>query len=145
MSEDSRQKTVRVVDRRWFTADGELRDLPEEPAAGPQQAAPPPSQREPAPVADSSRDAPPTATRGSAGGAPDLSLLDLIDALARPAAALLSGQVRGHGRDLDGARYYIDLLGVLRNRIGTPLSLEESRYLDDVLYQLRSLFVAATR
>ncbi len=145
MSEDSRKKTVRVVDRRWFTADGELRDLPEEPAAGIPQAAPPPTPGEPAPAVDTPRDGTATTSGTSAVGGHDPKLLDLIDALAQPAVALLSGQIPGRGRDLDGARYYIDLLGVLRSRIGTPLSTEETRYLDDVLYQLRSLFVAATR
>lgn len=75
----------------------------------------------------------------------ELGIVDLIDALAQPAAALLSGQLPGRGRDLEGARYYIDLLGVLRSRLGTALKAEETRYLDDVLYQLRTLFVAATR
>lgn len=145
MSEDSRKKTVRVVDRRWFTPEGELRDLPEEPEAGAPQAAPPPTPGEPAPAVDTPRDGTTTTSGKTAGGGRDGDLLDLIDALAQPAVALLSGQIPGRGRDLDGARYYIDLLGVLRSRMGTPLSTEEARYLDDVLFQLRSLFVAATR
>ncbi len=145
MSEDSPEKTVRVVDRRWFTAEGELRDLPKEPAAGAGQPQPSPTQRESVPEVCPPDDAP-TRTRGETAGVKhDLGLVDLIDALAQPAAALLSGQLPGRGRDLEGARYYIDLLGVVRSRMGAPLSTEETRYLDDVLFQLRSLFVAATR
>lgn len=145
MSSDSPEKKVKVVDRRWFTPEGELRELPPEPPSPspqPPPAAPPPA--EPNPTAARQEEAA-SAFRRTAGLAPELSLVDLVDALAQPAAALLSGQVPGRGRDLEGARYYIDLLGVLRNRLGTPLSAEEARYLDDVLFQLRSLFVAATR
>ncbi len=145
MSKDSPEKTVRVVDRRWFTADGELRDLPEQPAPDVRHPEPPPSEPRPAPDLGSTGHATVKTSTKRGGVEPDLGLLDLIDALAQPAAALLSGQLPGRGRDLEGARYYIDLLGVLQNRMGTPLSSEESRYLDDVLYQLRSLFVAATR
>lgn len=144
MSEDSPQKTVRVVDRRWFTVEGELRDLPEKEATGSGEPAPPAPQepvREVQPTGQTAT----TTGGGAAARAHELGLVDLVDALAQPAAALLSGQLPGRGRDLEGARYYIDLLGVLRSRIGTPPSAEETRYLDDVLYQLRSLFVAATR
>lgn len=145
MSEDSSEKTVKVVDRRWFTADGELRDLPPQDVQAPSSPAAQPSS-EGAPPRDV---APPERTREAANvrpaHPPELGLVDLIDALAQPAAALLSGQLPGRGRDLEGARYYIDLLGVVRSRLGTPLTAEEARYLDDVLYQLRSLFVAATR
>lgn len=145
MSEDSSEKTVKVVDRRWFTADGELRDLP------PQDVPSPPSPAaEPASNVAPPREADPAERTREAATVrpphpPELGLVDLIDALAQPAAALLSGQLPGRGRDLEGARYYIDLLGVVRSRLGTPLTAEETRYLDDVLYQLRSLFVAATR
>ncbi len=145
MSEDSSKKTVKVVDRRWFTADGELRDLPPQDVLAPSSPAVQPSS-DGAPASDA---APPERTRAAVNARPahppELGLVDLIDALAQPAAALLSGQLPGRGRDLEGARYYIDLLGVVRSRLGTPLTAEETRYLDDVLYQLRSLFVAATR
>lgn len=144
MSEDSHEKTVRVVDRRWFTVEGELRDLPEENATGAGEP-PPPAPQEPVRAVQPEGQAATTTGGGAAGPAHELGLVDLVDALAQPAAALLSGQLPGRGRDLEGARYYIDLLGVVRSRIGTPLSAEETRYLDDVLYQLRSLFVAATR
>ena len=71
--------------------------------------------------------------------------MELVDSLAQPAAAFLSGQVPGRGRDLEAARYYIDLLGVLESKTRGQLTLEEKNVLDDVLYQLRSLYVAATR
>lgn len=145
MSDESAEKTVRVVDRRWFTAEGELRDVPEQPAAGAPQPAPQPAHREPAVRNEARVEATTGNSEGPSTSAHDLGLVDLIDALAQPAAALLSGQLPGRGRDPEGARYYIDLLGVIRSRMGTPLSAEETRYLDDVLYQLRSLFVAATR
>lgn len=149
MSEDSSGKTVKVVDRRWFTAEGDLRDVPEEPTAGVLQPEPKavtqPAEPKPAPETSPRGESPASAPGTPSAFAHELGVVDLIDALAQPAAALLSGQLPGRGRDLEGARYYIDLLGVIRSRMGTPLNAEETRYLDDVLYQLRSLFVAATR
>ena len=70
---------------------------------------------------------------------------DIVDLLAQQAMAFLSGQVPGRGRDPATARYFIDLLGVLKEKTAGRLTLEETNFLDDVLYQLRSLFVAATR
>jgi hypothetical protein len=148
VADDNRDARVKVIDRRWFTGEGEpRRPIPEEEEAGeaaPPEA-PPPSQAPPSEAAP----------HAEPGGAPPgespterttpLGLLDLIDALAQPAAALLGGQVPGRGRDLAGARYYIDLLGVVQERMRGQLSPEESRYIEDVLYQLRSLYVAATR
>lgn len=145
MSEDSAGKTVKVVDRRWLTAEGELREPPAEPHPAPVPPAFAGATPDPAPPATQREEETPRDLEAAASFSRDLSLVDLVDALAQPAAALLSGQLPGRGRDLDGARYYIDLLGVLRSRLGTSLSAEESRYLDDVLFQLRALFVAATR
>ena len=76
---------------------------------------------------------------------PGPGVSDIVDLLAQQAAAFLSGQVPGRGRDPATARYFIDLLGVLKAKTAGRLTLEETNFLDDVLYQLRSLFVAATR
>ena len=130
---------VKVVDRRWFTSEGDLKHEPEpRPPAQPSpppQAAPP----DPEPAPQAARDLDP----GAAGAA--VGFLDLVDFLAQQAAALLSGQIPGRGRDPEMARFFIDLLGVVHEKTAGQLSAEEARYLEDVLYQLRSLFVAATR
>lgn len=135
---DESEGRVKVVDRRWFTAAGELKDAgtPEQPSTPPPPSDPPPAQaRPPEPAAEENR-----------GPAPSsVGLLDLVDFLAQQAAALLSGQVPGRGRDPETARFFIDLLGVVQDKTAGQVTTEEASYVEDVLYQLRSLFVAATR
>ena len=133
MSEDNEGK-VRVVDRRRFTAEGEAIAPEEEPVP-----APPPPARDESSVAAADPAAPAPALPTAVG------FLDLVDFLAQQAAALLSGQIPGRGRDPQTARFFIDLLAVVQEKTAGQLSIEEVRYLEDVLFQLRSLFVAATR
>ena len=154
MADQDEERKVKVVDRRWFTAEGELREpLPDRPPA-PAQAAPPnepaseaASQPEdslpPADISTPFPDDPPADSPLNVPGQP--GFVELVDTLAQPAVAFLSGQVPGRGKDLAAARYYIDLLGVLEAKTRGQLSLEEKNVLDDVLYQLRSLYVAASR
>lgn len=166
MADQDEERKVKVVDRRWFTAEGELREPPPEQAT---------ATEEPEPQPATEAAAGPTAPAGPTGPAapaeppetPQLSreesstptsegesplhvpgqpgFVELVDTLAQPAVAFLSGQVPGRGKDLEAARYYIDLLGVLEAKTRGQLSLEEKNVLDDVLYQLRSLYVAASR
>ncbi len=164
MAETGKESKVRVIDRRWFTAEGELRApasgppapaaaadpapaAAADPAPAPGAAAPvtlpePPPDASPAPAAPAA-DA--DAAGGSAALPPGPGISDIVDLLAQQAMAFLSGQVPGRGRDPATARYFIDLLGVLKTKTSGRLTLEETNFLDDVLYQLRSLFVAATR
>ncbi len=143
MAEENDGK-VKVVDRRWFTAEGELKHDPEPRPSAPPSPPPPPALAEAAPAAPAPAPQPPR-DAGSAVAGDAVGFLDLVDFLAQQAAALLAGQVPGRGRDPETARFFIDLLGVVHERTAGQLSAEEARYLDDVLYQLRSLFVAATR
>jgi len=137
--DEKKDDKMRVVDRRWFTAEGDLKD-----PASPKPTAPPITPPPPAPPAPEPDDA-----QGTAGGADQLpskvGFLDLVDFLAQQAVALLSGQVPGRGRDPVMARFFIDLLGVVQEKTSGQLAPEENRYLEDILFQLRSLFVAATR
>jgi hypothetical protein len=160
--EDSGRK-VKVIDRRWFTPEGQLREevaFPDASTAG-DDAAEPVQGGNDAPVAATppspGADRVPLDEPASAGPSPESTqppsvikpgppgFVELVDSLAQPAVAFLSGQVPGRGRDLEAARYYIDLLGVLESKTRGQLTLEEKNVLDDVLYQLRSLYVAATR
>ncbi len=137
MADESESK-VKVVDRRWFTSEGDLKE-----GRAAESASPPPPTPEPA--------APPVEPADSggreAGERPPATVgfLDLVDFLAQQAAALLSGQIPGRGRDPETARFFIDLLGVVQEKTAGQISGEEASYIEDVLYQLRSLFVAATR
>jgi hypothetical protein len=163
VAESGDPRKVKVIDRRWFTAEGELR----EPASGGAEAAPvaarppaatphaaaPEGPLEPAPPARQRQASPPPSQPPAAQETPEEGgalptgpgLADIVDLLAQQAMAFMSGQVPGRGRDPATARYFIDLLGVLKEKTAGRLTLEETNFLDDVLYQLRSLFVAATR
>jgi hypothetical protein len=168
VAESGKESKVRVIDRRRFTAEGDER-APEStpavpgPAVSPAPAPAPAAAAEPRPAgpppppvaAPAAEPAAPEGPAASTGGAdiagepsalpPGPGISDIVDLLAQQAMAFLSGQVPGRGRDPDTARYFIDLLGVLKTKTAGRLTLEETNFLDDVLYQLRSLFVAATR
>ena len=145
VAEDMKDEKVRVVDRRWFTAEGDLKDPAplKAAAAAPAPAPPMPPPKSPSPAPETAQE---QALIEDVADLPSkVGFLDLVDFLAQQAVALLSGQVPGRGRDPGTARFFIDLLAVVQEKTTGRLAPEETRYLDDVLFQLRSLFVAATR
>ncbi|HUK12186.1 MAG TPA: DUF1844 domain-containing protein [Thermoanaerobaculaceae bacterium] len=149
MAEEKKDSRVKVVDRRWLSTEGEPLETAA-PAPTQRPAEPPPPPVEPPPPASPPSSAatadPERPESGEATGpGPEAGFLDLVDFLAQQAAALLSGQIPGRGRDPATARFFIDLLGVVKDKTAGQLVREEASYLDDVLYQLRSLFLAATR
>jgi len=157
VSGDDRPNRVKVVDRRRFTADGEVRDLPDEPAP-PAVRAPEQSPDGASTAADGGvRDLPdetgppaaPAPEPAPAGDVPwpdsSVAFADLVDLLATQAYSNLTGQGTGRGPDPRSARVFIDFLGVLQDKTKGRLSAQEERLLDDVLYQLRTLFLAPPR
>ncbi len=142
MSEED--KPIRVVDRRMFTPDGELRpdieteEAPPEPA---QTAAQPP---------------PPAATRAASGAAagersPESSpaFLSLISFLASNVYAALgvdpmTGKALGR-RDPAAAKQMIDWLAVLEQKCRGGLTFEETDLLARALYELRMAYVEAVQ
>ena len=147
MSEE--EKPIRVVDRRMFTSDGELRaDFePEEkaepvrPAAPPPAPAPPPSPG-PAGTAVADKDAPGDAATSQA-------FIGLVSFLASNVyAALGIDPMTGEQlprREPGVARQMIDWLGALEQKTRGRLSFEESDLLSRVLYELRMAYVEAVR
>lgn len=137
MDDEKREGRVHVIDRRHFTAEGDLRDEV--------NSRPPSPRPAEAPTADPGPE--PESEVPAAGlSSPDRpGFLDLVDFLAQQVVLLVSGKVPGHGPDLEAARYFIDLLAVVEEKTSGQLSAEEKRYLEDVLFQLRTLFVASTR
>ena len=147
MSEE--EKPIRVVDRRMFTSDGELRaDFePEEkaepvrPAAPPPAPAPPPSPG-PAGPAVADKDAPGEAATSQA-------FIGLVSFLASNVyAALGIDPMTGEQlprREPGVARQMIDWLGVLEQKTRGNLSFEESDLLSRVLYELRLAYVEVGR
>lgn len=151
------EKPIRVVDRRMFTPEGELRPGFEaeerEEARKPEPAAPPPAAHAPAPPPDArpSPPASPAAPEPSATGPlpeEEGGLLEIVRSLGTTAYAALglvpdpSGARR---RDPTVARQMIDWLAVLEQKTRGNLTFEESDMLARVLYELRMAYVEVMR
>jgi len=139
---DQEEKPIRVVDRRMFTADGELRpglDLEETPEPAARAAPPPPPpQGEPA-KSDPSPGAPrePKTTFGA--------LVGWIATNAYSALGLLPDAAGRSHADLAIARQMIEWLALLEQKTRGNLSFEESDFLSRAIYELRLAFVEVTR
>jgi uncharacterized protein DUF1844 len=171
---EKEEKPIRVVDRRMFTADGELRPdfEPEEtpaappPPPQPSRPAPPPRPAAPPPAAaQKAQPAPPATAPGPAGpaeapepgesadeepppGEPAGEFSAIVRSLATTAYSamgLLPDPSGARHRDPAIARQMIDWLGVLESKTRNNLSFEESDFLSRVLYELRLAFVEVTR
>jgi hypothetical protein len=154
---EEEEKPIRVVDRRMFTADGELRpeyqsaasepDPPPAPAAA-QPPAPAPASPPP-PAAEAHSAEPPPSDEPAAGDEPRTAFALIIQMLAMPAYAALGmvpDPASGRQRvDRAAAREMIDLLAVLEQKTRGNLSFEESNFLSRVLYDLRLAFVEVSR
>ena len=142
---------IKVTDRRSFTSEGNLREGVEVDRDEP--SSPPPAEPEPA------RERPaggPEPAAGPEGGEPGferrsleepegIDFTILVNAMAQPALIYL-GEVAHPGTgaqevNLEQARLQIDLLDVLRIKCRGNLTSDEEKLLDQVLYQLRMLYV----
>jgi len=161
LSESKHDETFKVVDRRLFTPDGELRkdvaeqqDREQEAAAkiSAAQAArsttPAASPAPPGPrlVADDA-DLPATPPADAPKRAPAFE--NLIRSLGQNAAMLLGGYADPRtGQpmlDLEGAREMIDMLDTLREKTKGNLAPEEDTLLIDVLGNLKLAFMEMTK
>jgi hypothetical protein len=152
---------MKVTDKRMFTPEGELREeyrfLEERAKAGAEEAAtgqqerraeaPPPSPSpEIQPGARLAPDVP--GFEASAGPGPAPAFLDLLGVMAEPIpfylgdARLPTGE---SGENLEAARFYIDLLDVLRQKTAGNLAPQEADALEDLLYRLRLRYVQKRR
>ena len=143
-------KPIRVVDRRMFTPEGELRPgfEPEESAPEPPRAAaPPPPAPEPRPAAVPEEE--PPAPEPGAPAEPRGEFARIVSSLATTAYSalgLLADPAGGpRHRDLAVARQMIDWLAVLEQKTRGNLSFEESDLLSRVLYELRLAYVEVGR
>ncbi len=137
-------KPIRVVDRRMFTADGELRpdyqsdETPDAPK--PPEPAPPPRESAPA----SGAGAPAAEERPTSQ-----AFLTLVSFLATNVyAALGVDPMTGKSlsrRDPAAAQQMIDWLGVLEQKTRGNLNFEETDLLSRALYELRMAYVEAVR
>ncbi len=127
------EKTIKVVDRRLFTSDGEIRDevkaeleKPEPPAPAVPEAAPKKEEASEPPAAS------------------DPAFLRLLDMLAQTAALYLEGfpdPATGRRQvDLAGAKQIVDSLLALRTKTRGRLSFEESDALEGLIGELQLTF-----
>jgi Domain of unknown function (DUF1844) len=144
-------KPIRVVDRRMFTPDGQLRpgfeaeEAPEPPKAPP-AAAPPPRSAAPEAPAPA---APPSEAGSGSERATSQGFVSLVSFLASNVYAALgvdpmTGE-RLTRKEPAAARQMIEWLGVLEQKTRGNLSFEESSLLSNVLSELRLAYVEATR
>ncbi len=126
-------RTIKVVDRRMFTAEGDLRDdVKEELSSAPPAPEPPPAAAAPAPAPEEP--------------APESSpaFLRLLDMLAQTASLYLQGiPDPATGRrsvDLGASREIIDSLLALREKTRGRLSFEETDALEGLLGELQLVF-----
>lgn len=126
-------RTIKVVDRRMFTAEGDLRDdVKEELSSAPPAPEPPPAAVAPAPAPEEP--------------APESSpaFLRLLDMLAQTASLYLQGVPDpATGRrsvDLSASREIIDSLLALREKTRGRLSFEETDALEGLLGELQLVF-----
>jgi hypothetical protein len=147
---EKQEESFRVIDRRLFNSEGQIReeavreDRAEKPAAEPE--ARPTAALEPPPAVP----APPAATPEPAPAIPSSRGFEmLVNFVAQNAAMLLgaypdprTGQAM---LDLDGARELIDMLVALRDASRGNLSTDDDRLLLDVLGSLQLSFMEMTK
>ena len=124
-------KPIKVVDRRLFTAEGDVREDSQAEVAAPD---PDPEQAPPAPEAVPAEPAPATSP----------SFLRLLDMLAQTAALYMEGfpdPATGRRQvDLAGARQIVDSLLSLREKTRGRLSFEETDAIEGLLGELQLAF-----
>lgn len=163
MAEPKHEEAFRVIDRRLFTEDGELRkDVAEqarrdEEAAAKKPASPPPAANRPQskeppltyqPVQDA--DGAEAATEADANEpAPSRGFQMLVDFLTRNAAAMLGGMADPRtGKpfvDIEGAREMIDMLDALRDATRNNLAKADEDLLIEVIGSLKLTFMEVSK
>jgi hypothetical protein len=147
LAETKQDESFKVVDRRLFTADGELRKEVAE-QQDRERESPSPAATAPAAPASGAGKQALAATPAPLGAETPkraAAFENLIRSLGQNAAMLLGGYADpGTGRpvlDLEGAREIIDMLDVLRDKTRGNLASEEDSLLLDVLGNLKLAFM----
>jgi hypothetical protein len=154
--ENGSPRTIRVVDRRRFTVDGDPRsdvlrtaesapDVEPPPVAGSDTArqasvAQPAVQPTVQPTAPPAAAEPVPQPRANQAGKTSPVFVELVATLAQQAELLLVGG-EGLPAEPDQARRMIDYLAALESKTAGNLSPEEAEVLSTVVFQLRTLFI----
>src|SRR5262249_12402496 len=154
--EDKQEEvTFKVADRRKFNPDGSLKEgvtlepaKPEEPVTGKADTISAPKKTEP--EKEAAADNIPQEEDDEIPGADDpASFINFLSTLATNAAAALGAVPHpATGKrtlDLDTGKYWLDVLGMLRDKTKGNLHKEESRLLDGLLADLRMQYVQLVR
>jgi len=142
LAETKQDESFKVVDRRLFTAEGELRKEVAEQQDRERDVTPPPAAPSPAAGKQAAAAAPPPSAEMPKRAA---AFENLIRSLGQNAALLLGGYADPRtGQpvlDLEGAREIIDMLDVLREKTRGNLASEEDTLLLDVLGNLKLAYM----
>ena len=139
-------KPIRVVDRRMFTSEGDLRpDYEAEEKEEPPKPAPPPPPQADAPASGKKPAPEPAPASAEAGEGGFLEILRSLGTTAYAALGLVPDPTGARRRDPAVARQMIDWLGVLEQKTRGNLSFEESDLLARILFELRTAYVEVTR
>jgi hypothetical protein len=145
--QDGQKSSFKVQDRRRFSASGDARDdsvdAAEAEAPRMEPAAAPPLD---APVLDDpASGARAAASYAAAGETPEITFATVVISFLTQALALLGeipDPVDGSTEvDLEGARQFIDILGILEDKTRGNLDPHEAALLERALYDLRMKFV----
>ncbi|KXK01420.1 MAG: hypothetical protein UZ17_ACD001001643 [Acidobacteria bacterium OLB17] len=157
--DDENEKVhFKVADRRKFNADGTLREgvvLDRAPEPKRPEQAPPPQPAAPPAEAHSAHEEPQPGADGidedaEIPGAEDpASFVNFLSTLATNAAAALGAMPHPatgkRSLDLESAKYWLDILGMLRDKTKGNLHPQESRLVEGLLADLRMQYVHLVR
>jgi hypothetical protein len=154
--ENQEEVSFKVTDRRKFNPDGSIKEGVVLEEAKPAEPAPVPESRPPAPPAAETSPAFPSLEDdmdddgSEIPGADDpASFVNFLSTLATNAAASLGAVPHpGTGQravDLETGKYWLDVLGMIRDKTAGNLHPQEARLLDGLLADLRMQYVTMVR
>jgi hypothetical protein len=151
--DNQEEVTFKVADRRKFNPDGSLKEgvtlEPEKPKTESKPASSPGTERVSASAAPETPDVEQEAEDDIPGADDPTSFVNFLSTLATNAAAALGAVPHpATGKrtlDLDSGKYWLDILGMLRDKTKGNLHKEESRLLDGLLADLRMQYVQLVR
>ncbi len=149
--EEQQQGRFKVTDRRQFTSEGETREEePEQPAPAqqppPKAQQPSPKEQQPPPKASQAEAASRSSQQDSSQGVDFASfLLSLATTGMVHLGEIPEPSTGQKSEDLEGARQMIEILDILKEKTEGNLSGEESKLLENLLYELRMKFLSKSK
>lgn len=154
--DNEEEVSFKVADRRKFNADGSVKDgvVLEAAKVEPPKPTPPPPAAEPQPAAQPAADAEAADEHGDytaddgeeiPGAQDPASFVNFLSMLATNAATALGAvpnpATGKRSLDLDTGKYWLDVLGMVKEKTNGNLHAQEARLLDGLLSDLRMQYV----